>query len=81
MSLENLIARLEAATEDNRRMDYEIHCAVNNASRASAAMAELWRTNKFPHYTANIDAALTLVPAGASAIASQTRSLMTFIES
>ncbi len=57
--LDGLIARLEAASEGSRELDYDIFRAVNEHARA-------WLDDYPPAglsaYTASIDDALTLVP-------------------
>ena len=54
--LADLIARLEKATGPDRRLDFSIAQAVENAGPME------WRANGFPYYTSSLDAALTLVP-------------------
>ncbi len=62
----DLLSRLEALTGPDREVDGAIYCAVGHRM-----IAECWphwtaaqRDLATPHYTASLDAALTLVPAG-----------------
>lgn len=54
----DLITRLESADGPSRELDWLIECTVNDHARISGPM------HNDPRYTASIDAALTLVPAG-----------------
>lgn len=49
MEIDDLIRRLEAATQPDRELDFQISIAVG-------------RSYPHGHYTGSIDAALTLVP-------------------
>ena len=69
-ALDTLIARLEAATGWDHRLDAEIAQAIGWTPPAKR-FVEWWRdpdgrqhTEGPPHYTASIDAALMLVPEG-----------------
>jgi len=57
MTHDELIAALEAAEGPSRRLDELIDCEVNWC-------APMPDSAEPPHYTASIDAALTLVPGG-----------------
>lgn len=71
MTLDELITALESATGPSREMDAEIAALLSGDGRAKVAHdgwwlnGECWPT-KAPNYTTSIDAALTLVPEGAS---------------
>jgi len=57
--IDELIARLEAATVGSRELDAEIWLSImKNGESMLMALRES------PHYTASLDAALTLVPEG-----------------
>jgi hypothetical protein len=69
MSVEELIARLEAATHPSRALDLMIcRVALNSEPLGHAAgmtddmLLSYNPFGPFPHYTLSIDAALTLVP-------------------
>lgn len=53
--LDDLIARLEAASEGSRDLDQDIEIAINPPRE------DVYRC---PHYTTSLDAALRLMPAG-----------------
>ena len=63
-TLEELIARLEAATGPSRKLDATIDIAVNGGTAADLAyvLEDVERTLRPHRYTASIDAAMTLVP-------------------
>ncbi len=52
--IDDLIARLNAATEGSHELDAAIYLAINEA----------WPVANPPRYTTSLDAALTLVPEG-----------------
>lgn len=71
MTIDELIARLEAATGPNRKLDSEICRAAGWEVRADKKFGgDYYQPRKnytwqdVPAYTASIDAALTLVPEG-----------------
>jgi hypothetical protein len=59
MTVEELIAQLEAANGADRKLDEAIWLACGAPTK--------WFESKVTYYTASIDAALTLVPEGYSA--------------
>ena len=59
--MENLIAKLEAATEGSRELDAEIALIIEPGHWSSLFDA---LNQQCPYYTLSIDAALTLVPEG-----------------
>lgn len=54
-----LAARVEAATGPDREIDYAIFCATAIKERAN-----YWHPTEENHFTASIDAAMSLVPEG-----------------
>lgn len=79
MTLQDLIARLEAATGPDRELDVKIIEAINPGSRwepyspkarikwlmdESGQRTICYGKDRIPNYTTSIDAALTLVPEG-----------------
>jgi hypothetical protein len=57
----DLIARLEAATEGNAKLDYDIFRAVNEYART---WLEDFPPAGLPNYTTSVEVARTLAPAG-----------------
>lgn len=58
--LDDLIARLEAASEGSRELDYAIHRAVKEYARNW--LPDCPPIGDYPHYTKLVDAARTLFP-------------------
>lgn len=58
--MEQLIQKLEAATEGSKRLDYEIWRNTGGAELSD------WEDRIWPAYTTSLDAALSLVPEGLS---------------
>lgn len=56
--MEQLIQKLEAATEGSKRLDYEIWRNTGGAELSD------WEDRIWPAYTTSLDAALSLVPEG-----------------
>lgn len=75
MSLEDVIARLEGASEGHRDLDYAIHNAVYGERMIGAGIRAVpgggwWHPEHGKiappeHYTTSLDAAMTLLPEGA----------------
>lgn len=68
-TLNDLIARLEAAEGPSRELDARITAVLNNPGKPFEeinwiAAEAAWGAHAFPLYTASIDAAMTLVPKG-----------------
>lgn len=64
--MDDLIAKLEAATEGSRELDAEIENILAGGSDADLAyiLEDIERTTRPPHYTTSLDAAATLIPEG-----------------
>ena len=61
MNTDHLIAQLEAASEGNVALDYDIYRAVNDYARQ---WLDNYPPGGLPQFTRSLDAAVTLVPEG-----------------
>lgn len=62
MTNAELVAKLEAATEGSRELDYAVEMSRYDPETMYALNLKL--SGDLPHYTTSLDAALTLVPEG-----------------